>query len=61
MTTGEIKKTFKLSFAHWSVSPCRNAIMAVDCEIERDFLTGPVQPMTQIKRHKKIGRVFICA
>ena len=35
--------------------------MAVDCEVEAGFLPGPVQPMTQINRHKKIGRVFICA
>lgn len=31
--------------------------MTIDCEIEADLLTGPVQPMTQIRRHKKIGRV----
>ncbi len=60
MTTGEMKKTFKSSFAHWSVSPCRNAIMAGDRETAADFLPGPVQPMTQISRQKKIGNVFIC-
>ena len=35
--------------------------MAGDCETAVDFLPGPVQPMTQISRQKKIGTVFICA
>jgi len=34
--------------------------MAGDCETAADFLPGPVQPMTQISRQKKIGNVFIC-